>query len=105
VEQNNALWITGAGSAIRQLRGERPIGTVAEAMRIDTSTLSRIERNERRLSVEEVANFANVIGMSPRRVLKECFQAALPGFAKNPGGKLVAQILDAIAEEDEVEKK
>lgn len=70
-------------------------------MGIDTSTLSLIERNKRRLSIVDIGNFASVIKESPRRVLKQCLQESLPGFAANPGAILVGEILDAIADEEQ----
>jgi hypothetical protein len=70
-------------------------------MGIDTSTLSLIERNKRRLSVVDMTSFAGIIKQSPRRVLKACLEEALPGFAKNSGGKLVGEILESIAQEEE----
>ncbi len=90
----NNLWITGAGPAIRRMRKDIPIGTVAKGMGITTSTLSLIERNQRRLSIADIALFAQLIKVSPQLVLKECLTEALPGF--KTGKELVNDILNQL---------
>lgn len=89
------LWLTGAGVAIRNLRGDRPIGAVAKQMKITTSTLSLIERNQRRLSIDNIVLFANIIGMNPMEVFNVCLKQALPTFDK-VSKTLVAEILQCI---------
>ena len=79
----NTLWITGAGGVIRKLRGKRPINAVAKQLGITTSTLSLLERNMRRLSIYEIANFAIIIGMSPNQLFALCLDKALPKFGKD----------------------
>jgi transcriptional regulator with XRE-family HTH domain len=79
----NNLWITGAGEVIRNLRGKRPIGAVAKQLGITTSTLSLIERNMRRLSVYEIANFADIVGMPSKQIFALCLDKALPKFGKD----------------------
>jgi transcriptional regulator with XRE-family HTH domain len=74
----NALWITGAGAVIRSLRGKRPIGDVAKQLGIAVSTLSLIERNQRRLSIADIAKFAEIIEMAPSYLFALCLDEIIP---------------------------
>lgn len=74
------LWITGAGPVLRRLRCDRPIGDVAKKMGITVSTLSLIERNKRRLSVDNIATFAAIIEVSPRHLFMMCLEEMLSGL-------------------------
>lgn len=85
----NDLWITGAGQVIRNLRGERPIGAVAKQLNITTSTLSLIERNMRRLSISEIAQFAEIIEMEPKYLFALCLDEMIP---KSKEKELLASI-------------
>lgn len=59
------------GTTIRNLRTQRklPLRSVASRLKMDTSFLSKIERNERRPTKEQIINIANLFGCDEKELL------------------------------------
>jgi transcriptional regulator with XRE-family HTH domain len=67
------------GEYIRKARENKglPLRKVAAALDIDTSILSKIERNERRATIEMIPTFANSLDKIEKEVELQFIQSAI----------------------------
>ncbi len=67
------------GEYIRNLREEKglPLRKVAAALDIDTSILSKIERNERRATIDMIPTLADSLDKTEKEVELEFIQSAV----------------------------
>ncbi len=60
------MYVQANGEKVRELRGDRPAGEVAQQAGITRSTLRRVERNEGPILPDTARGIGRALGVDPR---------------------------------------
>ena len=87
----------GSGEVIRQLRTDAGINLRELADRIDFSfsALSKIENNERSLSLSLIERIAQAVEVPPENIILKCLEFRFPKLKETRAGAIVARYLTA----------
>lgn len=78
------------GKYIKQIRQQKNISVTDLAKKVDInkSTLSRYENGSRKIPMEDIADFANVLGVTPESILFENDKNEINNLAAHLNGNL-----------------
>lgn len=82
------------GTWLRNKRGEKPLDLYSEY--VDTSTLSRLERDQTRVTLPTAVSISRAFGISLQDMLEEWWEESFPGFLQREPDPNLLQTEDLI---------